>query len=150
MRQRSLTQRIITALFGLWFSLLVAEPVPLHACPMHDGTLVQAAVTHAPLLTDVVDGVRAEHVGVHASPSHVHPVPDRSSEHGAHHCQCLGCCAGASALSLPDVPDGNLRGTIALTQAKLDCGGAVLQDATRFAFALPFANGPPETVPPAV
>ncbi|MDZ7629838.1 MAG: hypothetical protein U5K74_00420 [Gemmatimonadaceae bacterium] len=114
---------------------------------MHDGTLVQATAAQAALLTDVVASSRGDHDGMHALQSHAHPASDQSSEHGEHQCQCLGCCAGASALSLPDAPDINVCSTIAATQAHLACTGDVLRSATRFAFALPFANGPPAATP---
>lgn len=143
MRQRSLPQRMFTALFGLWFSLLVAEPVPVHACPMHDGTLAQGAAVTAAGLTDAAPDSPGHVAMHHVSQSHEQPATDHPAEHGAHQCQCLGCCAGTTALSLPASPDVNLRAVLAPVQVECIAGGDVLRTATRFSFALPFANGPP-------
>jgi hypothetical protein len=144
MRQRTVTQRIFTALFGIWFSLLLAEPVTLHACPMHDGPLAHAAAQHAA----VRDGSTALPDGrgdvLHASSAHQQSSTDHPLGHGNHQCQCLGCCAGTSAISLPAFPLRNLQATYIATQARHTDAGDALREAMRFEHALPFANGPPD------
>ena len=143
MRQRSFTHRAFTALFGIWFSLLVAEPIPLRACPMHDGPLPQVAAEEAAPLTVAADSSHDHGVALHATHSHVQTSPDGPAEHGHHLCQCLGCCAGASALALPSAPADNLQATLAPMQVQRIAARVALLSVTRFAFALPFANGPP-------
>jgi hypothetical protein len=143
MRQRSLTQRFFTALLGLWFSFLVAEPVPVHVCPMHDGMPQPAAAQHAP------DGresshASADHVGMqHAPESHGATSTHDPVEHEAHLCLCLGCCAGTAVVSLPPSPVSNLEDTLRAMQVRRVRAHDVLVTPVRFAFALPFANGPP-------
>ena len=143
MRQRSFTQRAFTALFGIWFGLLVAQPIPLRACPMHDGPLPQVAAVEAAPLTVAADSSHSHDVALHATLSHAQPSHDAPAEHGHHQCQCLGCCAGASALALPSAPADNLQAMVAPMQVQRITARVALPSVTRFAFALPFANGPP-------
>ena len=117
MRQRSFTQRAFTALFGIWFCLLVAEPIPLRACPMHDGPLPQVAAVEAAQLTVAADGSHGHDVALHATLSHAQPSHD--------------------------APADNLQATLAPMQVQRIAARDALRSATRFAFALPFANGPP-------
>ena len=144
MRQRSVTQRIFTALFGIWFSLLVTEPVPMRACPMHDGPMAQAAAHHAAMTGSATEGANLHVAMPHASSALRQPATNHPEDHGTHQCLCLGCCAGVSALSLPTSPSLNLQATITATQARRIDAVDVLCAATRFAHALPFANGPPD------
>lgn len=143
MRQRSLTQRIFTALFGIWFSLVVAEPVPLGACPMHDRPMTHATAHHAALTGAATDAANHHVAMPHASSAHQQPATDHPGGHGAHQCLCLGCCAGTAALSLPTFPPLNLVATITATQARRIDAVDALRVVSRFAYALPFANGPP-------
>jgi hypothetical protein len=143
MRQRSLTQRIFTALLGLWFSFVVAEPVPVHVCPMHDGLLPPAAAQSARVVQDASDASTG-HVGMHhAQQSHDDATTNTPAEHEAHQCLCLGCCAGTSAVTMPTSPVRNLQDTLAAMQVRRIAAADVLVTAMRFAFAIPFANGPP-------
>jgi hypothetical protein len=145
MRPRSLTQRILTALFGLWFSLVLAEPVPLHVCPMHDGMRTHAAA-QAVHTSHAATAHPVGHVGLHHAPqSHDVGTTHAPAEHEAHLCLCLGCCAGTSAVSLPASPVRNLPELLAAVQVRSHAAGERLAHAVRFAHALPFANGPPQS-----
>ena len=143
MRQRSLAQRIFTAFFGLWFSVVVAEPLPLHVCPMHDGPLAYAAAHHAQTVPDVASAPAGHAAMHHALQSHEEPATDSPAGHGAHQCQCLGCCAGTSATALPGAPVINVQATLAAVQVRGFAAHNAMRAPVRFAHALPFANGPP-------
>jgi hypothetical protein len=41
-RHRSPIHRAFAAIMAAWFAFVTGEPVALHRCPMHDGTLVAA------------------------------------------------------------------------------------------------------------
>lgn len=136
--------RLCTALFGLWFSLVVAEPLPLHVCPMHDGPLAHV-MAHQAMASPVSAMSTAGSVGDHASHSHDMPAAGTPTEHAAHQCQCLGCCAGTSATALPGATVRNVQATLAMVQEQPAATRGALRARLRVAHALPFANGPPVT-----
>ncbi len=115
-------RRVFGMWLGLWFVFLVAEPVPVHDCPMHSPH-PQAAMGGA-----VSGGVHEvaphseEHHGSHGEETHqshgkttelsgsnVHsgsPTQHSGSQHAdsshhstqnaSHSCLCLGCAAGSA------------------------------------------------------
>jgi len=168
MRRRSVVRRTFTALFGVWFSLLVAEPVALRPCPMHDGSIAMAAGPHAAVAGDAVAGGASadatEHGATdhgatdhgatdhgpmahgamqHASSVHHTPANDPPDPHGAHQCQCLGCCVGTSSVPLPTFPGLIVQATVDAAVVRCVHAVGALRATTHVAYALPFANGPP-------
>ncbi|MEI6740514.1 MAG: hypothetical protein WCK74_09410 [Gemmatimonadaceae bacterium] len=141
MFRRSLRSRLASALLAPWFAFVVADPVPMHGCPMHEA--VPAAASVAP----AVDGAMAHH-GHHAmSVDGAGTQPDSApSDHGqGHSCTCLGaCCVAtpaplpASTVSMETAPVGHARRSVAAMPRTL---AVVLPDA----YMRPFANGPPVT-----
>jgi hypothetical protein len=139
--RRSLSFRLFAALFAPWFAVVVAEPVPLHDCPMHSQ---HPAAAHA------MASSHATPVAALGAPAMPHSGMEQSNgghepgapEHPAHHqCCCIGtCCATALApvargAQLAWVP-AELKSEAAPTAAKSFAPTAAPH-------ALPFANGPP-------
>ncbi|MCC7054195.1 MAG: hypothetical protein IT355_13095 [Gemmatimonadaceae bacterium] len=145
MRQRSLTQRLVTALFGVWFCLLVAEPLPLHVCPMHDGLPPSATAGYTADLSEDRCAPPGQAAITHAPDAHDAPATDTPAGHAAHQCLCLGCCAGTPAIALPGAPVVNVPCALADVQVLQVAARNDTLVATRFAHVLPFANGPPPT-----
>jgi hypothetical protein len=124
-----LMRRLAAAVFGLWFTLAVTEPVTLHACAMHDG---------APAAATALAGEHANHHGGHAE----HDAPADDSQGGGHACLCLGACSASAPLSVAariEVP------VAAVQAAPFAAPIAVASSAPRAAGArlLPWPNGPP-------
>lgn len=122
MRSRSI-HRVFSALLLGWFTVVIGEPVALHACPMHDAA--------APAQTPDVHQSHDAHAPTHRAPA---------DHHGA--CTCLGDCSAGSAVSgVPVEP-------VALANVSWRQSRVVLPPATLAAlpsppFFLPYANGPP-------
>jgi len=88
-------QRTFAAVLVVWFTALVADPVALHPCPMHDGVLLMASGTAGHDMAGMA--MPREHAMSHAA-DHEHGP----AQHPAgHQCTCLGTCTAASAAGLP-------------------------------------------------
>ncbi len=128
-------QRVLAILVVAWYTALVAEPVTLHPCPMHDGLLrmhAGGAMQHSGSPTAGMHGqaMRVEHRGSTSDPGSA-----------AHRCTCIGACTAASAGGM--VANGPVLACVLLT-APLDTG---LPDYAYVPVAaqhvLPFAHAPP-------
>jgi hypothetical protein len=72
LRSLSCIQRAASLLLGCWLAVFTAEPVAMHACPVHD---LGQPMSHA-----------------------AHHMPQQSGDHHGHTCTCPGaCCPGARA-----------------------------------------------------
>jgi hypothetical protein len=136
--------RCFAALLGLWFTVLMVEPVALHACPMHSGghgahevsASAEAPLAHAEHHHDAIAH------GEHGAPESLPPVADVPvPDDPTAGCLCLGTCAGAT----PTV----LASTTELRVAELSAAPRRVPPMPAYApvsrggLVLPFANGPP-------
>ncbi|MES2523657.1 MAG: hypothetical protein V4617_13210 [Gemmatimonadota bacterium] len=142
---RSPLRRFLTALWGCWFVLLVNEPLLLHACPMHDGALAAAtgAMAHG-AATPSDHGAHGQHApapfAVNASES-APSAPAQHDQGGSHHCSCLGHCASATAIALPERKAfAWLAGIIDVDDVPVLAVQNVSRDVEHL---LPFATAPP-------
>ncbi len=124
--------RTVTAVLAVWFAVKVAEPVTLHACPVHDGITASANPSGA-------------HGDTHATMQE-HGAPAHSENPGAsHQCQCLSDCAASIAAAT--VPARVSIDFAAIARApRMAPATAVTLPAARARFTLPFANGPPASL----
>jgi hypothetical protein len=138
--RRSLSARVFAALFAPWFAFVVAEPVPMHDCPVHSAHAAAAGPTDVASDEMVMAHDGMEHAAMeHAVPAHQHGAPGHA---GHHQCCCLGmsCASVIVALVPAPLPLGWLPAEIARVSAwpHADPLGAATAD-----HVLPFANGPP-------
>ncbi|HEV8408999.1 MAG TPA: hypothetical protein VGQ30_00735 [Gemmatimonadaceae bacterium] len=136
--RRSLSARVFAALFAPWFAFVVAEPVPLHDCPVHSIHAVEApaAEAAAPMMAN---GEMDHAAMAHAAPAHHHGAP----EHAGHHqCCCLGMSCASTAVAL--VPSPMTLAWIPLEIQRVAMWPASTPHARASGdHTLPFANGPP-------
>jgi hypothetical protein len=118
-------------MLALWFGIVIAEPVTLHPCPMHDGVLAtsMAGMSHA----------KSHHAhGAHAST----PTDTPDHQPGGHHqCTCVGDCVSTAAVGLPGHAPTFVIATIAVPRRIIQVERSVALVSPDF--VLPFANGPP-------
>jgi hypothetical protein len=139
--RRSLSFRLFAAFFAPWFAVVVAEPVPMHDCPMHS---VHPATAH-----DMASSRATPAAEFMAPPMPHSGMQESNTEHGqstpghaAHHqCCCMGACCATGLAPVARVQQ------LAWVPAKLR-SETVPSSAESFAptaapHALPFANGPP-------
>jgi hypothetical protein len=139
--RRSLSFRLFAALFAPWFAVVVAEPVPLHDCPMHS---LHPAAAHPMASSSVTPaGGRGmsgmAHAGLEQSKSFKeHGLPT----HPAHHqCCCMGASCATALAAIARVPHlawipVQLRSETVPTFAASFANSSAEH-------VLPFANGPP-------
>jgi hypothetical protein len=135
MRRVSRLTRPFTALFALWFAVMLGDPGMLHTCAMHGG---HGAAHAAPAAT------RHEMQGTHGAHGAGHQtVPSNTQQPDAPGpCTCVGhCCAVTVAVPLPAVAILPVPVAVAEERHPLDApsGDAPAAPGLR----LPFANGPP-------
>jgi hypothetical protein len=140
--------RLLTALWGLWFTTALTEPAGFLACPMHSGGGMHEVAAVAPSPTAES---HAHHVGmvmdqspdaaasVSQAMTHDAPTPD-----GHPCCTCLGQCCTMSPADMPQSPVIPSAATPLQTAAQPIGYQSRLR--TRIAYAIPYANGPPSTV----
>jgi hypothetical protein len=130
-------RRFGSAVFLLWFSVLVAAPTAVHWCPIHDAPM--AAMDGGSMHGDMHDmsGMPASDDGADS-----HHGDSNSSPHGAHHCTCLGESCASTLAGLPGAASH-----LALPSVRIVRVAAILEqrDAPSFPadLRLPFPNGPP-------
>jgi hypothetical protein len=129
--RRSLSARILAAVWGVWLVVALTEPAALHACPMHDaahGTMGHALESHG--------AASHQHDGADDRPAH--------SSSRSHHsvCTCIGSCCAAVA----DV----LRAPAALTVVETIRTPTVVDRTPLIAFrpSVPEHVHPPSQGPP--
>jgi hypothetical protein len=141
MRHRSPLRRALTALFGLWFTLLVTEPRAVHACPMHD------SVPAAPVMPSADESGHAAHHDVAGgsaeSMQHAEHTTPSPTDHAGHQCLCLGCCSTTPPVAPLAPASLAWLAQILEIAPRLIRHGTVVAGPERVAHALPFANGPP-------
>jgi hypothetical protein len=156
MRPPSRLSRSLTALFALWFAVVLGDPGALHACAMHGGTHgseVSAERAHSGErrgMHDVhgasetpAEAVQQSGHGGHAG--HGAHGATGGAEHGGKApgpCTCVGhCCAASAAASIPVVAALESPAVAAAPRAPR---AAPSDDAPASPdLRLPFANGPP-------
>lgn len=117
---------VLRALLAFWFVLSVGEPSVAHRCPMHGGAFAEQASPSA----------MAGHMAAHDSHrSH------GSGERG-HHCTCIDCCVGASAVALP-ATELSLAPATHVVVAALTFPSADVLPRSAPPHARPLATGPP-------
>jgi len=136
--------RCFAALLGLWFTVLMVEPVALHACPMHDGghgAHGGSATAEAPLAEAGHHHDALSHREHGAPESHQvvadTPVPDEQSAG----CLCLGTCSGATPTVLASTTE--LRVAELAAEPRRVPPLPAYAPVSRGGLVLPFANGPP-------
>jgi hypothetical protein len=126
LRRLSRWTRPFSALFALWFAMVLGDPGVLHSCPMHGGA---HAVASAHASHD-----QAAHHASHES------APDKSS---AAQCSCVGhCCAATAAAPLPLVAPFAVPSHVANSTARPEQPSDDVPSSPDV--RLPFANGPPQ------
>ncbi|MFN8575015.1 MAG: hypothetical protein U0132_23385 [Gemmatimonadaceae bacterium] len=152
MRRFSMRSRLLAAVLGPWFALVMAEPAALHTCAVHSagGTGHDQVPSHAhgavvraesPAHVHATAGTRAE------SPAHAHdgaavPSHGPSQHHGNHGCTCLGGCCPASPTLIPPPPA--LSWLPASVRRYVPAIRADRPQVAAGDYVLPFANGPPQ------
>ena len=135
---RSLSTRIVSAIFAFWFAVFTAEPVSLHTCPVHDGPGGGAAHTGhgvAGAGSMQMSGPMAHHAA-----STRHESAPKQAQGSV--CQCPGNCCNAAPIALRALPVLDVPPVIELADSGLPDYEYV---AVSRALLLPFANGPPAT-----
>jgi hypothetical protein len=95
---------------GFWFVLLVAEPVPVHECAMHNPLAAMRDHQSAPEhmshgeSTESPDQGHSAHHGAKSHKSDTAPAAQQHADaghpaQGAHLCLCLGCASGSAPVS---------------------------------------------------
>jgi hypothetical protein len=137
MRRLAHLTRPFTALFALWFAVVLGDPGMLHACPMHGGG--SHGTEHGAALSTAGHDVGVMH-GAHAGED---APPDGTQHHGApDYCTCVGhCCAASLVPPLAAVAEVHVPAAEAMSRRPL---AAHASDAPSSPdLRLPFANGPP-------
>jgi hypothetical protein len=162
MRPPSRLSRSLTALFALWFAVVLGDPGVLHACAMHGGTHgseVSAERAHSGGRGGMHDVHGASEAPAEAVQQSGHGGHDGHAGHGGHGahgatggaehggkapgpCTCVGhCCAASAAASIPVVEALEAPAVVAAPRAPR---AAPSDDAPASPdLRLPFANGPP-------
>jgi hypothetical protein len=153
---RSPLRRVGSALLGLWLTFVVAEPMPMHACAMHDGVgaAAHSAAAHETAGPAAPASAHTAHHGAQHAADGATPTPEAASgvahdaptdapsapSHGA--CLCLGDCCAAGAPIAPSAPIVALAAADERGAESWSAGAAVATtpDSQR---RLPWANGPP-------
>lgn len=147
---RSRWSRPFTALFALWFAVVLGDAGTLHSCAMHGGGMgghgghgghggQGAAHQQA---TGSAAGHQMDRM--HGEQAAAHETPPAGSQRRAAPgpCTCLGhCCAVTVAVPLPTVATLPVPVAVAEARHPLEAPAVVAPAAPDL--RLPFANGPP-------
>lgn len=140
--RRSLPFRLFAAFFAPWFALVVAEPVPMHDCPMHSLHPVAAHAmesSHARPASEH-DMSAMSHAGMEQSKTgHDRDAPDRAPMN--HQCCCMGACCAAALAPIARV--SHLAWVPAVLRSEDAPPFSESFAPASVAHVLPFANGPP-------
>jgi hypothetical protein len=139
--RRSLSFRLFAALFAPWFAVVVAEPVPLHDCPMHS---LHPAAAHAMASSQAAPAVESNmSARPHADMEQSNGGHGREAPgHAAHHqCCCMGACCAAALAPIEHVAQLCWVPAAVRSEAAPSRSDSFAPAATEH--ALPFANGPP-------
>ena len=146
--------RLASALLAPWFAFVVADPVPMQGCAMHEAVPATASAAEvgggAATPSERVADAGMAHHGHHAMPVNGAATTTDTTpaqQHGqGHSCTCLGACCVAtpaplpvSALSLHTAPVGLSAGSRAAVVPRTIA--VVVPDP----YLRPCANGPPVT-----
>jgi hypothetical protein len=146
--RRSLSSRVFAALFAPWFALVVAEPVPLHDCPVHSVHPVSASAVAT--AASMMDHAAMDHDGdADMGPSAIELAVPESHHHGSghaghHQCCCLGmsCASAFVVMTSPPV----LAWIPAEVRRTVSWAPAAAFVPVGADYVLPFGNGPPSVV----
>jgi hypothetical protein len=139
MRRRFLS-RLTRALIAPWLAFVIAEPVPMHTCPMHGAHVMPAAA----LVTTVqmAAGMNMSSLAAHGRAQADVPDHAPAGGHRSTQCNCLGACCTTAAIALPAGSIAAVVSHVIATDPVAPDGTAVLPSETRD-HRQPFANGPP-------
>lgn len=127
LRRLSRWSRPFSALFALWFAMVLGDPGVLHSCPMHGGHAVAATGAHAS----------------HAAAAHHESHDSAPTKNGSSQCSCVGqCCAATAVASLPTVAPFAVPAHVAKPSALPEYPDDDVPSSPDV--RLPFANGPPQ------
>ena len=124
-KPRGFLSRAFAAAMVIWLGLVITEPLPLDACPMH--------------------GIHSMH-GV-AATGHASHTMSHGAHHGAdktasHQCTCIGDCSAGVGSALAPAAVGSIGARI-IFEASEAARGATRRLGGTAEHLLPFANGPP-------
>ncbi|MEP7002330.1 MAG: hypothetical protein ABI969_17710 [bacterium] len=126
LRRLSRWSRPFSALFALWFAVVLGDPGVLHSCPMH-GAHAMASGGHAS----------------HAAAAHHQSHDSAPTKNSSGDCSCVGqCCAAAAVASLPAVASFAVPAHVARPSALPEYPRDDIPSSPHV--RLPFANGPPQ------
>lgn len=159
---RRLRSRLASALLAPWFAFVMADPVPMHGCPMHEALAGHqpVAIQHGAIQHGAIQGVAhgtplgADHAVHQAGHDGVrHEAAPNSAQDGdpagghapvsGHSCTCLGQCCVASVAPLPAAAVAPPAATPLRRTAPVAPAAYALPPQVRRAHERPFANGPP-------
>ena len=161
--------RVLIALWGIWFTTALTEPAGIMACPMHSG-MPHGVTSHGVTSHGVSShGVTSHHAMSHDATSQEamagmdmsgadhtampHPAMPHAALPDSHDasapaphqcCTCLGQCPSISPAVVP--PSVDLPYVPQPLQTAAAEYGPTERLATRIAYTLPYANGPPPRV----
>src|SRR2546423_10571426 len=94
-----------TALFALWFAIVLGDPGMLHACPMHGGHGAHGTQeASAPAPSHHTQGMHGNNAAGHSATHESHQSSRHDAPVPAGPCTCVGhCCAAAVPAPLPTV-----------------------------------------------
>jgi hypothetical protein len=132
--RRSLALRLVTALWALWFGVVLIEPAAVHAYLGHGEHASHTAHSAHPA------GMAHGHMDMapgHDMGSHHSGAPDHD---GA---KCIGacCCAPAVTVSLAKIAE--LPAAVTVAVRAFIPNGEFAEPIVAPAYSHPFANGPP-------
>jgi hypothetical protein len=124
-KPRGILARAFAAAMVIWLGLVITEPLPLDACPMH--------------------GIHSMH-GVaaagHAAHSMSHSAHHGTEKTASHQCTCIGDCSAGVGSALAPAAVGSIGARI-IREASEAARGATRALGEAAEHLLPFANGPP-------
>jgi hypothetical protein len=153
--------RPVTALFALWFAVMLGDPGMLHTCAMHgghgghDGSAAYAAPAAAGHDMQAAHGAHGIHgargtygaqathgaQGTHGA-THATAPGDTQEPPAPRTCTCLGhCCAVTVTAPLPAV--ATLPVPVAVAEERHPLDAPAVEAPAAPDRRLPFANGPP-------
>jgi len=132
--RRSRSSRLFAALFAPWFAISMAEPVPIHDCPVHPSRVHAMARMSAPAVDRAPAGAE------HSARADRH---DAKGHGTAHQCCCLGACCASAPATIAAPPQLLQCSALPRHEAAYSTTSSTAQTVAEH--VLPFANGPPAT-----
>lgn len=131
--------RLVRALFTIWLTFILTQPVAVHACAMRNGTLRTIPVTATAAEHDMAVAM-ADGMGAMAGMDHGTPTPSGQGSK----CHCFGDCAAAASM-IPVTASYSLVPAPARVLA-----APIVSTVVERSFDEPTYLHPPATAPPVV